>query len=197
MKSRYLRWLALPLLWVVAHLIWVSVDGLRARAYLPADVAVVLGNAVLANGQPAPRTEARCRKALELYQAGLVKAIVTSGGYDGAVQRDEATVMRDFLISRGVTPRDVIADSLGVDSRATAVNTATLSGQQGWQSVIVVSQWFHLTRCRLAFHQEAAGLKLQVAAADFMEWRDLFSVAREFPAFYQYLFTGASNTAHP
>lgn len=189
MKKRK-RTLLVPtilLLLVLAHIGWIAIDGLTANPSSPADAAVVLGNAVNADGTLAPRTEARCRRALELYQAGLVKFIVTSGGYDAGVKRDEGTTMRDFLVSQGVPPDAVIADSKGLDTQATARNTAALATAHGWKSVIVVSQWYHLTRCRLAFHREAPGLKAEIASARFHEWREIYSTLREVPAFYSYL----------
>lgn len=187
MKRRFRLFLMFIGLWLVGHVLWIAIDGLGAHPSRPADVAVVLGNAVRADGTLAPRTEARCQRAVELYRAGLVKAVLTSGGHDAAVGRDEAATMRDYLVAQGVAPGDVFADSLGVDSGATARNTAALARNHGWRSVVVVSQWFHLTRCRLAFAKHAPDLEVQVAAARHHEWREIYSTLREVPAFYVYL----------
>ena len=83
----------------------------------PADVAVVLGNTVTPDGQPSPRLAARLDRAYDCYAAAQCRVLFVSGGVDAA-GADEAAVMRDYLISRGVPADRIVADSAGVDTWA-------------------------------------------------------------------------------
>lgn len=142
-----------------------------------ADVAVVLGNTVNPDGTPSHRLAARLDRALELHQRGMFKSIIVSGGL-GREGFDEAVVMRDYLTKRGVAIDNIIVDSLGLTTAATAQNTAAIVRAHHWSSVLVVSQYFHIPRCRLALSQ--AGVNPVYAAhAHYFELRDLYSIARE------------------
>jgi uncharacterized SAM-binding protein YcdF (DUF218 family) len=55
------------------------------------------------------------------------------------------------------------------------------------ESVMVITQYFHITRTKLAFNK--LGFKNVYAAhAEIFEYRDLYSIIREFPAYYKYTF---------
>ncbi|MGE8619602.1 MAG: YdcF family protein, partial [Achromobacter spanius] len=69
-----------------------AATGLLTRAR-PADVAIVLGNTVLPNGDPSPRLAARLDRAYDCYAAWQCRILFVSGGIDPA-GADEAAVMR-------------------------------------------------------------------------------------------------------
>nr|WP_315489392.1 YdcF family protein [uncultured Rhodoferax sp.] len=155
-----------------------------------ADVAVVLGNTVNPDGTPSHRLAARLDTAVVLYQRGLFKSILVSGGV-GREGFDEAVVMGDYLVKRGVPRASIVLDSLGVTTAATARNTAALAKTHGWSRVLVVSQYFHIPRCRLAFSQAGLG-PVYAAHAPYFELRDIYSTAREVVGYAAYL-GGARN----
>ena len=126
----------------------IAIDGLNDEVG-PADLIVVLGNEITDDGRPSLRLLARLDRALSLFREGSAPAILVSGG-TGDSGFDEATVMAEHLVEQGV-PNDAIwQDPHGVNTRATAVNTAVLLEAQGWQSVIVTTQYFHISRSKLA-----------------------------------------------
>ena len=180
------------LLWCIGGLFLVvlaatavlAVSGLRERVF-PADVAVVLGNEVYRSGHPAPRLAARLDRAVDLYRQGLVKTVIVSGSV-GKSGVDEATAMREYLLRAGVPAGAIVADPSGANTRLTAVFTAAYLREQGQTSAIAVSQFFHLPRSRLAFEQEGVPL-VGSAAADYFEWRDVYSTLRELPGYLAYL----------
>ncbi|KAG0950066.1 hypothetical protein G6F31_013842 [Rhizopus arrhizus] len=96
----------------------------------PADVAVVLGNTVQADGRPSPRLAARPDRAADCYAAPQCRILFVSGGVDpgGA---DEAAVMRDYLLARGVPADRIVTDSAGVDSWSTARHASAYMRAQG------------------------------------------------------------------
>lgn len=148
------------------------------------DVAVVLGSKVNPDGTPSPRLAARLGRALELYQGGWTPFILVSGG-TGVEGVPEGTAMKRWLVGRGVPDAAVIVDDQGVDTRATARNAVTLMKARNLRTAIVVSQYFHISRTRLAFAQE--GLPdVGSAHPDYFEARDAYSLAREIPGYARY-----------
>lgn len=187
LKTKVRKYLAVLLvfpLWFVAHTGYIVADGLNDEI-AAADAAVVLGNTVERNGQPSERLKARLEKAVELYEKNLVGKIIVSGGF-GAEGFEEADVMRDYLVSRNVPENSIILDKNGYNTHKTAVSTKQIMQSRNMQSVIVVSQYFHITRSRLAF-QKAGIENIYAAHANYFEWRDAYSVLREFTGFYSYL----------
>jgi uncharacterized SAM-binding protein YcdF (DUF218 family) len=151
-------------------------DGLRDRTGT-ADVGMVLGNKVELDGTPSARLQARLERTLELYRAGSFPLVIVSGG-TGKEGFDEAVVMRDFLVAGGVPMDRVIMDSQGNTTFLSAKNTAEIMRQRNLRSVMVVSQYFHLPRARLALQR--CGVTADHAAyPSFFEWRDLYSAPRE------------------
>lgn len=192
LKTKVRKFLAVLLvfpLWFVAHTIYIAADGLNDEIAV-ADAAVVLGNTVERNGQPSERLKARLEKAVELYERKLVGKIIVSGGF-GAEGFEEADVMRDYLVSRNIPESSIILDKDGYNTHKTAVNTKQIMQSRNMQSVIIVSQYFHITRSRLAF-QRAGIENIYAAHANYFGWRDVYSVLREFTGFYSYL-TGAKS----
>jgi vancomycin permeability regulator SanA len=159
-------------------------DGLRDDIH-PADVAVVLGNTVESDGRPSARLRARLDKAVELYRGGLFRHVIVSGGI-GVEGFNEAEVMKRYLISQGVPGGRIIADGEGVTTSLTARNAARVMKEQGWQSALVISQYFHIPRTRLAV--ESYGVSpVYSAHADYFELRDVYSIAREVIGYGAYL----------
>lgn len=162
----------------------IALSGLRDDVHL-ADAAVVLGAEVRADGTPHPRLATRLDAALALYDSGVVKNVIVSGGI-GASGFDEAAVMKSYLAERGIPADRIVADSLGVTTGATATNTAAILRQKGWSSVVVVSQYFHIPRCRLAMRRVGI-TPVYSAHARYFELGDLYSTAREVVGYPAYL----------
>lgn len=159
-------------------------DGLRDDIR-PADVAIVLGNTVESDGRPSARLRARLDKAVELYRGGLFPHVIVSGGV-GVEGFNEAEVMKGYLVSQGVPEGSIIADGEGLTTSLTARNAARVMKEQGWQSALVISQYFHIPRTRLAV--ESYGVRpVYSAHAEYFELRDVYSIAREVIGYGAYL----------
>ncbi len=151
-----------------------------------ADVAVVLGNTVEQNGKPSARLQARLDKTIALYQQGVFKNTIVSGGV-GKEGFDEAVVMKQYLVANGLPTAQIYVDSQGNNTYLTAKNTARLMNEHQWQSTIAISQYFHLPRTKLAL--EKSGVKtVYTAHANFFELRDLYSTVREVFSYASYQF---------
>lgn len=175
--------IALAVLIFIVHEVLITVDGLTDETVAGASVAVVLGSKVNEDGSLSPRLKSRLDKAYELYADTLVDEIYVSGG-KGKEGHDEAEVMAAYLIERGVPKHSIKLDHQGINTRSTAVNFK--SDYPEMTSVVVVTQFFHVSRTKLAFKQ--VGIQeVKGVHSDFFEIRDLYSLFREFLGFYKYL----------
>lgn len=154
----------------------VAIDGLTDRP-ASADAAVVPGNTVSADGKPSPRLAARLDSAVLAYKARLVPLVIVSGG-TGREGFDEAVAMARYLALEGVPRHAILLDSQGIDTAATALHAASMLHARGFNTVLVITQYFHLTRTRLALQR--AGLQVSGSLhARYFEARDLYSLFRE------------------
>ncbi len=163
-------------------IIW---DGLHDEL-VKCDVGVVLGNKVERSGVPSPALQARLDKAHQLYRDGWFHDVLVSGGL-GKEGHDEALVMKNYLVAHGVPPERIIVDSEGNTSLATARNTARLARQHDWTTAFIISQYFHISRTRLALTR--CGVSAPGGAhADYWSWWDFYSVPREAVGYVSYWF---------
>src|ERR1700730_1292971 len=105
------------------HMIYITIDGLRGYDG-SADMAVVLGNRVNADGSLSPVLRGRVDRALALYQQGRVVRIMVSGGM-GEQGEDpghypEGRAMKQYLMGRGVPPDRIVEDNHGENTYLTA-----------------------------------------------------------------------------
>ena len=113
-------------------------NGEAARA----PVAIVLGAAVHADGQPSPWLAHRLDVAADLYTSGRVEAILVSGDNRRAGY-DEPTVMRRYLRSRGIPDQAIAMDYAGFDTYDTCVRARRIFGID---RALLVTQDFHEPR---------------------------------------------------
>jgi vancomycin permeability regulator SanA len=172
---------------MLIHATIISYDGLQDKIG-KADVAVVLGNSVLEDGSLSSWLQGRVDKALDLYQKGLVKKIFVSGGLtkpeDGGWPEGDA--MKAYLLKKGLPEKDIIADNKGQNTYLTAKDFIEWNRDQHYQSVIIVSQFYHITRTKYIF-RKLGFTQVYQAASDEYSWRDIISTIREVPAFYKYM----------
>jgi vancomycin permeability regulator SanA len=183
-RRRRLLSLALLIAVILSPAVAVVADGLTDDVR-PSDVAVVLGNKVNPDGRPSPMLQARLDEALALYRKGLFPTVMVSGGL-GKEGFDEAAVMKAYLVARGVPAGAVITDNKGVNTWATAQNASALMRAHGWRSCLVVSQYFHISRTRLALRRQGVQ-DIRTAHARYFAVRDLYSIPREVAGYAAYL----------
>lgn len=171
---------ALAGVWVLAA-IGVACWGLSTPApRTPMDLAVVFGNALKEDGQPKPVLAARLQAALACYQNGVCRNLLVSGGIDGP-GLNEATAMRDWLVTRGVPSDRIIVDDQGDNTLLTVRHTADSMHQHQWSSVVVITQFYHQPRVMLTFGQSGIGQVTGLYPHTFLI-RDIYSSWREVAA---------------
>jgi len=182
--SRYLVRLALALVAILLIACGTIVFcGLHDNLH-PADLAVILGNKVEPNGQPSPMLKARLDQAVVLYQQGYFRQVLVSGAY-GKEGYDEPVIMRRYLEANGLPPTIIFEDNEGNTTWHTAKNTARFLKEHHLSSVLIISQYFHLPRCRLAFSKYGIS-PLYSSHASYWSIRDFYSVPREIVGYAAY-----------
>ncbi len=171
-------------IWFTIHIIVITTDGLNDELGV-CDAAVVLGNKVELNGNPSKRLQGRLDKAIELYEKNYFEYVIVSGGI-GKEGFDEAVVMKEYLVEKGIADKKVIIDSFGYNSYMTAKNTKVIMNDRGFKSIMIITQFYHISRTKLAFEKVGVG-NVYSAHASYLDIRDIYSVVREFFAYYKYL----------
>ena len=115
-----------------------------------AEAIVVLGAAQY-NGRPSPVLKARLDHAYDLYTKGFAHAIITTGGYGPDPNFSEAQVSTNYLVQRGVEIAKIVTEQ-GSGTTYDSIRAASnLIHAKGWNSVLVVSDGFHLFRVKKMF----------------------------------------------
>jgi len=170
--------------WLLLHTLFITFDGLR-DSHQRADIGVILGNKVNEDGTLSERLRQRLACGLALYRSGRIRRVLVSGGLgrEGFYEGDK---MRDYLLANGVPDSVIIVDNHGDNTQKTVRNALVLRPQLHFWSVLVVSQFYHISRTKMLFRQ-AGFSAVSGASPKYFEWRDAYSLLREFGAYYQEL----------
>jgi len=122
-----------------------------------ADVILVLGAAEY-SGRPSPVFRARLDHALDLYNRGLARLIMTTGGAGGDPVFTEGGVGRSYLIGHGVPSERIVVESEAESTVESANMAGEIMHRMGLRSVIVVSDGYHIYRAKRMLN--FAGLKV-------------------------------------
>lgn len=183
-KIKIAGWLIL--LWIIIHSIYITFDGLYDYKG-SADIAIVLGNKVESDSSLSPVLRGRVDKALLLYRQGRVHKVMVSGGKGTGDRRvPEGLAMKRYLVQKGIPSADIIEDNDGENTYYTAKDFKSVNDSLHCSSVIVVSTFYHITRCKYIFRK--LGIRnVHGASSDVFYANDFLGLPREFLAFYKYL----------
>lgn len=123
------------------------VEQARRDEARPADAIVVLGAAEYA-GRPSPVFRARLDHAYELFDKKFAPVVIVSGGSGKDPTFTEGGVGRDYLISKGIGDRHLIAETQGDNTAESSERVAVIMRANGWTSCIAVSDAYHLFRIK-------------------------------------------------
>jgi vancomycin permeability regulator SanA len=126
----------------------------------PADVAVVLGASVYADGTPSDILADRLEVAVDLYKAGAVRAIIVSGD-NRSSHYNESDAMKAYCESLGVPSQDIYVDHAGNTTYESMYRARKVFGAE---RIVVVTQAYHLYRA--LFTAEQWGMDVLGVAAD-------------------------------
>lgn len=143
---RLLLLLALWLVGVASYIVWV---GERDQA-APADVIIVLGAAAY-DARPSPVFAERIRHGIDLYQRGLAKHLIFTGGFGKGARFSESQVAQRYALKHGVPRQAILIETRSRTTHQNLQEAAALMKAHGFKRAIVVSDPLHMARAlRLA-----------------------------------------------
>jgi uncharacterized SAM-binding protein YcdF (DUF218 family) len=120
----------------------------RTNEARPVDAIVVLGAAQF-NGIPSQVFRARLDTAFDLYQQGYAPTIVVTGGRIMGDQYTEAEAGKTYLVDRGVPADAILMENVSHNTAASFDGVRRILQPRGVESLLVVSDGFHLYRSKL------------------------------------------------
>ncbi len=178
---------------LVLTAIWMVYDG-STDVGQRADFALVPGHEDVETGAPGPLVKARLDRAIELYRADQVSHLLISGG--GKLEGyDEASMMVRYLEEHGIPSsaitgyvEDTAITDWGADTQKVARHWARFLKENRPDSVMLVTQYYQMTRWKLAL--KLAGVtQIEQAHVGQFDKADLLGIGHEVIAFYGYLGT--------
>jgi uncharacterized SAM-binding protein YcdF (DUF218 family) len=125
-----------------AQVWWAS----RHDSTAPASAIVVLGAAQW-NGKPSPVHQARLDHAADLYERGVARTIVVSGGKQSGDRTTEGKAGYDYLRSRGVPDEALKVEVGGTDTYEELSAAALIVREAGLGTdVLLVTDPYHAFR---------------------------------------------------
>ncbi len=142
--------IALALLALAAWALTVAMIHLYGRRdeARPADAIVVLGAAQY-DGRPSPVLKARLDHAIKLYDDGVARTLIMTGGVGPGDTVSEAVVSRRYAEKHGVPANAILTEREGLSTLESMEAVAALMRGRGLESAVLVSDPFHMLRLKL------------------------------------------------
>ena len=116
-----------------------------------ADVIIVLGSGLRADGRPGDALIRRSLWAARLYEQGAAPALICTGGIGRTQTHSEASACRDLLVSNGVPGAAIHLEEQSRSTEENAIHAKVIILANGWQNAIIVTDSFHMLRAHLIF----------------------------------------------
>ena len=175
---------ALALVIFLLTAVWIVFDGLTDLGE-KTDVGVVLGRSEHGQGASDPLAEARLDRAIKLYDDSQFPIIVVVGSGGGGAY-DQPGAMASYLEDHGISSSVIIEARAGIDTLDTARQLAEIMKQRGFVSVMIVTDYYHVTRTKLALRHEGVS-EIKQTHVGFLRKEDAAKIGREVVALYDYI----------
>ena len=126
--------------WMCAVLVWSGMDQAQ-----PAGSIVVLGAAQY-DGRPSPVLRARLDHGIDLWNHGMGRVLVVTGGEGSGDTTSEAAVGRAYARKHGVPDTAIVLENKGRTTRESMLAVSEILSSRGITSAILVSDPFHMLR---------------------------------------------------
>ncbi|MEP6507097.1 MAG: YdcF family protein [Gemmatimonadales bacterium] len=126
--------------WMCAVLVWSKWDQAK-----PAGSIVVLGAAQY-DGRPSPVLRARLDHGIDLWNRGMGKLLIVTGGTGYGDTTSEAAVGRTYARKHGVPDTAIVLENKGRTTRESMIAVSDILVRRGITSAILVSDPFHMLR---------------------------------------------------
>jgi uncharacterized SAM-binding protein YcdF (DUF218 family) len=116
-----------------------------------ADAIVVLGSGLKDDNRPGEALTRRAERAAILWGEGYAPFVICTGGFTIGRTRSEADGCREVLEANGVAPEAILLEERSRSTEENAAYTRELMAERGWNSVLLVSDAYHLMRAMWIF----------------------------------------------
>jgi uncharacterized SAM-binding protein YcdF (DUF218 family) len=159
-----------------------------------ADAIVVMGAAQY-DGTPSPLFAARLDHAIALYQSGIARRLIVTGGKREGDRTTEAASARAYAIGQGVPPEAILAEEQSRTTLQSIRGVAHLMRDEGLESAVFVSDPSHMLRVlRMASDEgiEAFGSPTRTSPLERDPLRRADAIVHELGALAIYFVSGES-----
>lgn len=109
------------------------------------DCAIVLGAAVI-DGQPSPVFAARLDHGVDLYNQGIVRVVIFTGGVGEGDQLSESEIGAIYAQRHGVLPSHSLVETISTTTLENLQSASALMDRHELSSAVIVSDPLHLRR---------------------------------------------------
>lgn len=163
---------------------WIIFDGLNDSTE-KADVGLVTGHEETPPGMHGLVAPGKLDRAIQLYNDGDFPFIVVSGSalYSGY---DSSKAMAEYLVSKGIPAGAIIEGPEKGSTQETAREIAKIMKSHQFRSVMIVSDYYRMTRTKLAL-VHAGITEVGKAHVGKLRKEDAWKIGREVVALYDYV----------
>jgi uncharacterized SAM-binding protein YcdF (DUF218 family) len=144
--------IVLTMLYVVWNYEQINAYG-RSIKPIKSDAIIVLGAAVLSNGQPSSVLQERLDSALTLYRRHYASVFILTGGRGQGEPISEAEVSKQYLESKGVPSTVMYLDNQSKDTWENLTNAKQIMQKQGTHTAVIVTDFYHQYRAQHYAHE--------------------------------------------
>ena len=137
---------AIVLAAVFFYLLYNVVSHAHAYEVEISDAALILGHSLNKDNSPSPWLVERLQKGLELYDNEYCEKIIVSGGEGPSDNIAVSLAMMEWLKGQGVDEEDIIVEDMAGNTYENFKYTKELAQSAGINSIIVVTNDFHIYR---------------------------------------------------
>lgn len=179
MRKKIIMLLSVIIIFIAAFQVYIwtiSVDN-TSRA----DAAVVLGCRIKGN-EPTPFLLERAKRAADLYKKNKVKYIIVSGGKGSGENLSEAQCMKNILVKEGISEDKILLEDKAKNTRENIKFSNEIIKKNNFNSVIVVSNLFHLRRASILCKKNGVNASYSGTFMKQYKWTEIYGALREMPA---------------
>lgn len=157
-----------------------------ASAPQKSDVLIVLGCQIWGRS-PSPSLKYRLEKSLELYKKDYADYIIVSGGQGSNEITTESSVMKEWLVKRGVSENIIFEESKSTSTYENLKYSKDIMYKHGFKTAVIVSNDFHIFRSLML--AKRLGIKATGAPARSVDYLRPYYRLREVASFIKsYIF---------
>jgi vancomycin permeability regulator SanA len=166
---------------LAATAVWMVFDGLNDQGE-KADLALVAGHQyVAADGENQPKLD----RIVTLYNQGAFPAVLVGGPVTSGFE-DEPAKEREYLQAHGIPAGAISEDNHAINTAELAADTASSMHEHQQRSVMLVTDYYRMTRLKLALSHEGVKDIFNMHTGALVK-EDAFAIGREVLAFYDYV----------